>query len=114
MTSEEVPYTQVKTVLQPFIPALGQAADVILDQEVSAYPVFIVHQAMLSMGIPLIENAAESEWSVNASTLEELVTKQIVQEDKLDVFRQVYKDPRTFLCLLVIADSSADFVFLPR
>ncbi len=114
MTGEQLPYSEVKTVLRAYIPMLGQAADVILDQEVSTYPIFVVHQELLSIGIPLIEQAAESDWSVNASTLEELVTKQIVMEDKLPAFRQVYKDPRQFLCLLVIDAQGANFVFLPR
>lgn len=114
MTGEEATYARIKEVLQPYIVVLGQAADVILDQEVSAYPVFIVHQDMIGIGVPLIEQASQSEWSVNASTLEELVTKQIIQEDKLMAFRQVYKDPRAFFCLLVIEGTGAHFVFLPK
>ena len=108
-------YTQFEKELKPYLPLLGKAADTILDQEVSSYPIFVLHQQMVDIGILLVEGGTEEmPWSVNATSLEELATKKIIGMDKLDDFRKVYKDPRDYLCLFVLSDAGASFVFTPR
>ena len=114
MKSEST-YTQLEKELKPYLPLLNQAADTIIDQEVSAYPIFILHQQIVDIGVPLVEGGNEQmPWSVNASTLEELSTKKVIGMDKVNDFRKVYKDPREYLCLFVLSDSGANFVFTPR
>ncbi len=106
---------QLEKEMKPYKAMLGQAADTILDQEVSAYPIFVLHQQHISLGIPLLEGQGDTiPWSVNVSTLEELATKKVVSLDRVDAFQEVYRDPRAFLCLFVLSDSGADFVFMPR
>lgn len=107
---------QLETELKPYLPVMGKAADAILDQDISSYPIFVVHQITVDIGIPLLSHEAEGgpAWSVHASTLEELVTKKVVEVDKLDNFRQVYKDPRENLCLFVLSDLGANFMFISR
>ncbi|MEQ8705145.1 MAG: hypothetical protein RIC19_14565 [Phaeodactylibacter sp.] len=108
---------RLETELKPYLPTIGQAADTILDQDVSSYPIFIIHQMdSVDIGIPLLSHEAEDgpPWSVNASTLEELATKKVVEMAKVDAFRQVYKDPRENLCLFVLSDLGANFMFISR
>ena len=95
--------------------ALSQAVDTILEQEISKYPIMVVHQLELELGIPIIrrEEVAGS-WSVNASTLEEFVAKRIIAEHLIDRFRSVYKDPEEELCLFVLSELGAMFIFFPR
>lgn len=108
-------FTQLQGELRPFLVMLSQAADAILDQDVSSYPIFVVHRTELGIGLPLVEQAEDADqWSINASTLEELVTRQLIQESKVPGFRNVYKNPRKFLCLLVLQEDGASFVFMPR
>lgn len=108
-------YKALEKALAPHIPLMGQAADTILDQEVSIYPIFIIHQLNVDIGVLLVSKTdGKSDWSIHASTLEELVTKQVIQMDKVDNFRQVYKDPREYLCLFTLSEMGATFVFLPR
>lgn len=111
----EISYNQLQQDLQPYLNLLGEAAETILDQDVSKYPIFVVHKFdELELGIPLLQRAEPSIlWSVQASTLEELVAKRLVQIEKVDQFRSVYKDPRDYLCLFVLMDGGANFVFLP-
>ncbi|TXB68003.1 hypothetical protein [Phaeodactylibacter luteus] len=106
---------QLETELRPNFPILTKAADSILDQDVSSYPIFIVHQLTVDIGIPLIERAdGGAAWSVHASTLEELATKKVIEMSRVDDFRKVYKDPQQFFCLFVFSDLGANFLFLPR
>lgn len=113
--NEESQYKAIEKALAPYQTLMEQAADTILDQEVSTYPIFIIHQLNVEIGVVLVpKEEGGAEWSIHASTLEELVTKQIIQMDKVDDFRQVYKDPRENLCLFTLSEMGATFIFLPR
>lgn len=108
-------YLKLETELKPYREILGKAADAVVTQDVSDYPIFVVHQQVMDMGIPIIEkDGIKKKWSVNVSSLEEFVTKQIVQSDKVDEFKKVYKDPEVSLCLFVLSELGASFIFIPR
>lgn len=109
-------YQKLEEDLAPFKPLLGSAADTILDQDVSFYPIFVVHQLSVDLGLPLMQRDEQAGvyWSVNVTTLEELVTKQVVEQGKISEFKKVYKDPQASLCLFVLSDLGAQFVFIPR
>ncbi|MCB0619320.1 MAG: hypothetical protein KDC43_08560 [Saprospiraceae bacterium] len=101
--------------LAPYRKVLGQAADAVIDQEVSEYPILVVHQQSVDIGLPLVDReAVRGKWSVNVSTLEEFVTKQLIAPDRIEPFTTVYKDPADHLCLFVLSELGATFVFLPR
>ncbi len=112
---EENKYQEVEQALKPYYKHLEQTADTILDQEVSRYPIFVVHQLSVDLGVLLLEKAEEGpKWSVNATTLEELTMRNVIQAEKVDDFRRVFKDPRSYFCLFLLSDLGAQFVFLPR
>jgi len=108
-------YAQLEEELKDQRETMGKAADAILDQDVSSYPIFVVHQHQVDIGLPILEKKEGGpKWSVNASTLEELATKKVVEMSKVEDFKEVYKDPRAFLCLFVLSELGANFIFLPR
>lgn len=111
----EAPYLRLQEDLKAYRALLSTAADTILDQDVSNYPIFVVHRHDLALGILLVAHDEPTpKWSVNVTTLEELATKRLVAMDKVDNFREVYKDPRAYFCIFVWNESDASFVFLPR
>jgi hypothetical protein len=106
---------KLETELKPYLGLLGQAADTILDEGVSSYPIFVLHQHTVDIGIPLLQQSEDGPaWSANATTLEELATKNVIGMEKVDDFKDVYKDPREQLCLFVLSDLGANFMFIPR
>lgn len=108
-------FQQLEQELSAYTVLLAQAADVILEQGVSNYPIFVVHQHTMDIGINIVEKeAAAGGWSVNASTLEEFVTKQIIAPEKLEDFKMLYKTHGLDLCLFVLSELGAKFIFLPR
>lgn len=112
---EEVILKQIEREIRQYVPILIKAADAVLDQGVSAYPIFIVHQGELEVGISVIDPAkVQSNWAINLSILEEFAAKQIIKAEHIDNFREVYKDPETNLCLFVISEVGANFIFMPR
>lgn len=100
--------------MRPWLPVMGRLADEVLDQDVSRYPIFVVHPASIELGLPVVEKGEHSRWSIHISTLEEFAARQVIEMEKVADFRQVYKDPLAFLCLFVLSDLGAQFLFLPR
>lgn len=107
-------FLELEKELSPYKKILSQASDVILDEGVSKYPIFVIHQQEMDMGVLLIQAGTKFRWSVNASTLEEFVTKEIIFHEKAQEFIATYKDPEIYLCLFVLSELGAQFVFLPR
>lgn len=104
---------QLEETLKPYKQVLGKAADAVLNENVSKYPIFVVHQQLVEVGIPII-NDEKTKWSIHISSLEEFVTKNLVATEKIDDFKKIYKNPEVFLCLFVLSDIGATFIFLPR
>jgi hypothetical protein len=93
---------------------MEKARNTILEQEVSAYPIFVIHRESVEIGIPLyIPADNEREWHINLSTLEEMTAKSIIMGDRIKDFRSIYKNPNTHFCLFLIHAGTASFIFLP-
>ena len=115
MMDEEQHLLAVKDQLKPYINLLSEASDRVMDQEVTKYPIFIAHQTELAMGIPLVDkDEVEGKWSINVSSLEEFNTKQIIPNNKVADFKEVYKDPEDWVCIFYVGDLGQKFLFLPR
>jgi hypothetical protein len=114
-TDNKEKLTEIQNEISLLKPTLSEATDVILDQDVTRYPIFVIHKDTIEIGIPLIDrNTQNSKWTVNVSSLEEFATKQLIQEDKVSDFKKVYKNPLTHLCLFILSDMGANFIFMPR
>jgi hypothetical protein len=106
--------TELRNTLAPYLPVLGKTADAVMDQDVSAYPIFVLyHEEDVSLGLPVVADGAGG-WSVNISTLEELVVKQVVNMDGAERLRAIFPSPERKLSLLVWSAGQGRFVFLPR
>ena len=114
----EAEFHNLQNSLSPLMPVLGKVADTVLGEGVSSYPIFVVFQGAqeIGLGLPLVqaEEGGQQNWTIHISTLEEMVSRQIVGMDRVDRFRQVFKDPTGHLCMLVWDQGEARFIFLPR
>lgn len=94
---------------------LEAATDKILSSKASAYPIFVAAKQPVNLGISLIDREkVNSNWSINASSLEEFVSKELIFEQKAEDFKKTYKNPELFYCLFVLSDLGAQFLFIPR
>lgn len=94
---------------------INKAIDTVLNQEVTNYPIVVLHQADVELGVHLIDGGSVySKWGIRISSLEELVAKKVVRSDRVEDFRKVYKDPEFFFCLLVLTEEGMQFIFMPR
>ena len=107
--------SRLREELSTYLKALTEAAEIIQAQEVSSYPIFVIHQQTVDVGINIVDREkTQGNWSVNASTLEEFVTKQILSTEKIDDFKTLYKSHAGELCLFLLSELGANFVFLPQ
>lgn len=94
--------------------SIREISEEIIDNQVSKYPIFIASREETNLGKQIIDKEELAlEWSINASTLEEFVRRKIVLENKLEVFKKSYKDPRKFLCVFALLTENAGFIYLP-
>lgn len=109
-------YTKLKIELASYMKMLEQASDTIIAEEVSKYPIFIAHKNEVDrIGITLADkDKVKGNWSINASTLEQFVEKNLISEEKIDSFKTIYKSPKKYLCIFSLSELGADFIFLPR
>lgn len=111
--SEGTIYYQLQEDLEPYRQMMGQAVETILVEDVSKYPIIVVARESIEIGIPLVERPAPGV-NLHASTLEEFVTKQLIQTARVDRFIEVFKPPAEYICVFLIAPPDATFIFLPR
>ena len=108
-------FIQIEEDLQDYSSTMEKAQQAILDQEISKYPIFVVHQHEIELGVLLVDGTNLGlQWSINASTLEEFLSKQIIQPERVDSFKQVYKDTDQYFCCFVLSELGANFIFLPK
>lgn len=78
------------------------------------FPIFPIAKDDLSIGQLLIgKNDLELEWNYYASYLGEFVERELVAEDKEDLFKDNYKDPDEFCCLFVVDKEFTNFLYVP-
>ena len=108
-------YIILQTELDVFRKLMTQAAKVIIDQNVSTYPIMVAHQQELELGMPIFkrEENKGAKWSIHASTLEEFVSRQIVFPEKIEDFKTNFKDTNSSICVFVLSELGAEFIFLP-
>ena len=94
--------------------AIQEVSKEIISNDVSRYPIFILHKKPVNLGRLILEaEAFEAKWNVSASLLEEFVAKELILNDKLKEFQNAFKDPEEYLCAFIAADGAGHFVFLP-
>jgi len=54
-----------------------------------------------------------TEWTIQASTLEEFMERGVIKKELEERFIDTYKNPDKFMCVFVIVPDGANFVFFP-
>ena len=100
--------------IQYYKSSIKEVAVEILDSQISDYPVFIAHELPVKIGEMILDkDDFQCTWSISASTLEELTENQIIEEEKKEEFKKVYKNPREHICIFLISEKGGNFVFYP-
>lgn len=89
-----------------------QTIRTIRDENVSNYPILVAFPsfANVNIGLPIKE---DGDLSFNATTLEELAMKKIVDMEKIDEFRKLYKEKKDSFCIFLLEKPAPQFIFIP-
>lgn len=104
----------LKSDIEFYKQSIREVSEDILNEKVSEYPIFIAHKEEIPIGeLILKNNELATTWSISASTYEEFTEKNIIENDKTAFFKANYKKPSEFICIFLIYETSANFVFIP-
>lgn len=110
----ESPLVSLEKDLELYAGSIREVAVEIKLEGISAYPIFIAHQHTVSIGeIILNKDELNTNWTIQASTMEEFVEKGIIHPDKKAHFLKSYKKPEDYMCVFVIVKEGANFIYYP-
>lgn len=111
---KQSPLVSLEKDLSFYAESIKEVAVEIMVEGISATPIFVAHQHEVKLG-EMILNREElnTNWTIQASTLEEFVEKGIIKPDKKEHFLKNYKKPQDFMCVFVIVPEGANFIFYP-
>ncbi|UXP32235.1 hypothetical protein N6H18_17995 [Reichenbachiella agarivorans] len=105
------------TITQDFVKVcenIKEASYQIRARGFSDYPIFPISKQEVSIGQILYKaGELDNDWNYSASFLDEFVQRKVVEEDKIEMFKEAYKDADEFCCLFVIDKDFTNFVFVP-
>ena len=97
-----------------FKPSIKEVSDEIRHEKISEFPIFIAHQSPIPLGEIILDHSELAmNWSISASTIEEFVENRLIEHDKEELFKSNYKDPDKQICVFLISEGGASFVYIP-
>lgn len=108
------PLVSLEKDLAFYAESIKEVAVEIMVEGISTTPIFIAHQHQVSIGeVILNKDDLNTDWTIQASTLEEFIQKGIIHPDKKEQFLKNYKKPQNFMCVFVIVPEGANFIYYP-
>jgi hypothetical protein len=106
---------EIERLLKRYRNKLAVAADTIRNENVSNYPIFVASKTAVEIGVMLFpQGQLPDDWIVTASSLEEFHVRKIIDTDKIDDFRDLFRERPDEICVFVFyTEGSSKFVFIP-
>lgn len=94
--------------------SIREVSNDIIAEGYSQYPIFVAHQEDVTLGETILDRQElGTNFTIQATTLEELVNKQIILAANVDRFKQAFKNPKEQCCIFLVSTHGAQFVFVP-
>lgn len=111
---KDTPLNSLQADLKLYSESIREVAVEIMMEGISRYPIFVAHQHEVSLGEMILDRQElNTDWTIQASTLEEFSERGIIKKELKTRFVNTYKNPNEFMCLFVIVPEGANFVFVP-
>ena len=93
---------------------LKEASYLIRERGGYPYPIFPIARTEIELGALLIGKTEwDNQWYYYAAYLDILVACGLIDREKIADFKNSYKDPDEFCCLLVLDAGLTSFVYIP-
>ncbi|GGE24796.1 MULTISPECIES: hypothetical protein [Sphingobacterium] len=108
------PLVSLKKDLDFYKESIQEVSSEMMAEGYTLYPIFVAHQLTVDLGEMILDrDELNTQWSIQASSLEEFVERGIIKEDKKEFFEKNFKPANDFMCLFVVVPEGANFVFYP-
>jgi hypothetical protein len=106
---------EIERLLKRYRSKLAVAADTIRNENVSNYPIFVASKTAVEIGVMLFpQGQLPDDWIVTASSLEEFHVRKIIDTEKIDDFRDLYRAHPTDICVFAVdTEGASKFIFIP-
>ena len=113
-TSFETQLNALKADIDFFSQSIKEVALDMVKEGFTQFPVFIASEHAVKIGELILARADFArDNDIYASTLEEMVDRNVITAPKLADFKQNYKSHKTHCCVLWLTPNSAQFVYIP-
>ncbi|WP_293297236.1 hypothetical protein [Pedobacter sp. UBA4863] len=111
---KQSPLVSLEKDLAFYAESIKEVAVEIMVEGISAAPIFVAHQHEVKLGeVILNREELNTNWTIQASTLEEFIEKGIIKPEKKEHFLKNYKKPEDYMCVFVIVPEGANFIYYP-
>jgi hypothetical protein len=111
---KQSPLLSLEKDLEFYAESIKEVAKDIMVEGISTSPIFIAHQHEVKIGeIILNREELNTNWTIQASTLEEFVERGIIMPDRKELFLKNYKKPEDYMCVFVVVPEGANFIYYP-
>lgn len=108
------PLQSLKVDLDFYSESIKEISTEMIAEGYTLFPIFIATQHEVSLGETILDRTElGTNWSINASSLEEFVERGVIASAKKAAFEKTYKKSEEFMCLFVVVPEGANFVFYP-
>ncbi|CAI8352894.1 MAG: hypothetical protein CNE98_04160 [Bacteroidetes bacterium MED-G17] len=94
---------------------LKVASQRLIGANATKYPIFIAFSKIkIGYGISIIEAEEYNlDWSINLATLEDFIDWQFIPSDRVNFFKETFKNPADFACIFLATEDLGKFIFYP-
>jgi hypothetical protein len=93
---------------------LKEASYALRKRKISQYPIFPICKDKTVIGKLLVSrNEKNLEWNYHFSLLEEFIERKLIESDKIESFKEAFRNPDEYCCLFVIDQDFINFMFIP-
>lgn len=93
---------------------LKEASYQVRNRGFSDYPIFPISKSDQQIGKLLYaKNEVSTDWNYFITYLDEFIQRKLIEKNKVEEFKKIYKDPDEFCCLFVMDKDFNNIVFVP-
>ncbi|MES2380975.1 MAG: hypothetical protein V4538_08035 [Bacteroidota bacterium] len=110
----ETQLNALKADIDFYTESVKEVAIEMVKENFTQFPIFLAsaHEVKIGELILSMRDFARDN-DIYASTLEELVERKVIAEDKVAEFKTAYKNYKKFCCVLWLTPQTAQFVYIP-
>lgn len=93
---------------------LKEASYQVRNRGFSDYPIFPISKSDQEIGQLLYaKKEVSTDWNYFITYLDEFIQRKLIEKNKVEEFKKIYKDPDEFCCLFVMDKDFNNIVFIP-